>query len=684
MRLLALLILVSPAVAAVTSTTPANFTGSDPTAIGGKFAQRSTGPTPYPKVLTINGTGTWSIGTITGAASTWIACSIAGAGGPVYDCVLTGTAPATIYVYMNPFAANFAGAGTVNAIVPICNGGIGCTTGTSAVNVSINITVVARSCPGIISSLSGSFSGCSNSDAAKYCDLDTCTITNIRPGGTFNIPALGSTYAEPQFGSVIRRIAGGGGTYRSHGYSSVNPCNRTGTRCFVGSASTSYIIDPSDGTVLFTSPPAGLLDNVWDAYDPLVYHYMTGKTIHKVTLPALSDVLEFTYPGTATTITGGGTGDTSKDNWWAFYTDTDAKVCAINLSNVSQAPCATRTFSPSLGTPDFVMISKGTSVSSGKRYVFLNGTSYVPIWQFSDADPSLTFFGRLPVGYSAQYSGSPSFDTACTDAAVALSACSPSSHMDTVEISGEQYAVFSAQAVSPFMVVVMYSKIASGDLMTTAVETGGGATFSLPISDGNLGMHIACAKQAPYCAAEKYQYIPSTSWKVTNATNASPIVITSDTGYTGANNDVLLINNVGGNTAANGLCTVAGLSGTTFNCAGSTGNGTYTASTGSFTLNTAPATSPHGEEVLVIRGLNAEVRRIVKHRSIPYSDTYTGVGGYQEQPKTSILTDGSRLIFDSNFGFPDGIGVYSVMTGFVIPGTLIDGKVVLSGKVVIQ
>ncbi len=63
---------------------------------------------------------------------------------------------------------------------------------------------------------------------------------------------------------------------------------------------------------------------------------------------------------------------------------------------------------------------------------------------------------------------------------------------------------------------------------------------------------------------------------ITNATNASPIVVTvsSTTGL--ANGDFVTIAGVLGNTAANGTWQIANKTGTTFQLVGSTGNGAYT------------------------------------------------------------------------------------------------------------
>ncbi len=71
----------------------------------------------------------------------------------------------------------------------------------------------------------------------------------------------------------------------------------------------------------------------------------------------------------------------------------------------------------------------------------------------------------------------------------------------------------------------------------------------------------------------------ATTITLTSATNASPIVITSNT-HGLANGDVATVQNAAGNTAANGTWTVANRTANTFELAGSVGNGVYTANSG--------------------------------------------------------------------------------------------------------
>jgi hypothetical protein len=72
---------------------------------------------------------------------------------------------------------------------------------------------------------------------------------------------------------------------------------------------------------------------------------------------------------------------------------------------------------------------------------------------------------------------------------------------------------------------------------------------------------------------------------VIGATNATPIVITTSVAHGYANGDRVIVDSVGGNTAANGAWIVAGQTPTTFQLTGSVGSGAYT--TGGITTNRA-------------------------------------------------------------------------------------------------
>lgn len=77
---------------------------------------------------------------------------------------------------------------------------------------------------------------------------------------------------------------------------------------------------------------------------------------------------------------------------------------------------------------------------------------------------------------------------------------------------------------------------------------------------------------------------------ITGATNATPIVITSN-GHGLSNNDIVAVASVGGNTAANGIWSVANVAANTFELEGSTGSGAYTSGGTWYKLNATRATA---------------------------------------------------------------------------------------------
>lgn len=75
---------------------------------------------------------------------------------------------------------------------------------------------------------------------------------------------------------------------------------------------------------------------------------------------------------------------------------------------------------------------------------------------------------------------------------------------------------------------------------------------------------------------QKFTTVSSAGFTITNATNASPIVITTSTPHGFVTGQIVNIGGVQGNLNANGTFTITLLTGTTFSLDGSVGNGVYT------------------------------------------------------------------------------------------------------------
>jgi uncharacterized protein (TIGR03437 family) len=70
----------------------------------------------------------------------------------------------------------------------------------------------------------------------------------------------------------------------------------------------------------------------------------------------------------------------------------------------------------------------------------------------------------------------------------------------------------------------------------------------------------------------------------------------------------------------------------------------------------------HLSEVVVIKDNGAEIRRLVQHRSVAFSNEEAN--GYWSTARASISNDGSLVVFDSNFGEPNRQRVVIAETGF--------------------
>ncbi len=142
--------------------------------------------------------------------------------------------------------------------------------------------------------------------------------------------------------------------------------------------------------------------------------------------------------------------------------------------------------------------------------------------------------------------------------------------------------------------------LTSGTPVTTS-DTTGSTIYAEPNGRGNQITLLVGGRQRKISSAAPSVAVPSTvyrpfdifgyynagalaieclSWadvsgSITNATNATPIVVTS-AGHGLSNGDIIYIVSVGGNTAANGIWQVANVAADTFELVGSAGSGAYT------------------------------------------------------------------------------------------------------------
>lgn len=112
---------------------------------------------------------------------------------------------------------------------------------------------------------------------------------------------------------------------------------------------------------------------------------------------------------------------------------------------------------------------------------------------------------------------------------------------------------------------------------------------------------------------------------INDATNATPIVITTAGNHGYSNGDVITVYGVLGNTAANGRRTIAGVTSTTFQLSGSVGNGAYIAGAGDFAIK-----SWNGVRV------NMDVGSIGPTEYLQLNDSTSPYSGTYETPEIDL------------------------------------------------
>lgn len=115
------------------------------------------------------------------------------------------------------------------------------------------------------------------------------------------------------------------------------------------------------------------------------------------------------------------------------------------------------------------------------------------------------------------------------------------------------------------------------------VMTNGPIASAITTSNPQTGLTtVTVASSSPQSSALNGAVTPGCSQlPLTGATNATPIVISTVTSHGLSNGNTVEVSGVLGNTAANGTWSIAGVTSSTFQLVGSTGNGTYVAATGS-------------------------------------------------------------------------------------------------------
>ena len=704
-RIFNLLIAALPLTAQITSIASAaggswSCTGSSPT-LTCSTHERQHGFEVYPlKIIT---TGTYG-STSTSASgltaitnnNTWKWCNF-GTGATGCVTPTSGAATPELYIYFDGYTDNGYSAGLHSGSV----------TFTGGFTVNINLTIDAYVPPTIIYP-GGSCVGCAKT-SATFPDPDTITVTNIVPTGNFTPAASpGGSYTDPNLGGVVytvlppKAIGSDAVHTNSSCLDAIATCfNADGTLQITNDTAGNNFIQSTTSPfpIQWTNPvgragPVGTSQNpLWSSKDPKAFFYVSGTTVRKMVLGApgampLCDFQIYSYSGTSTGLRSRDS-EVTKDDWTVLaacegatcFSGDDRTLVVLNLNGPSQCGAFTAaSYTASFAgfsnfTPLTVRLSN-TDVVSGQKYIVVeNGAGGNRLYSMPGSGGTVTDMGFFPAKPGIHQDANI-FDGngTCIAALEALNdVCEFVGHMTSMEIGGIQGWGGSAYARRhPNIDIFLFERFSVGTaLMGIDTAAGGGATMIFPTNLTGTDTHFSAARQGNVFVVSNNSAPVISTFKVTGATNTPTIHVTSSPAYTGANGDVLNISNVYGNTALNGLgsCTVANLSGTTFDCLGLAGNGAYVASTGVFYKNAALTMCPHclENDVFNLRSLNPTDWTLLRHsisRSLQGATSYLEANGYYSQAHAYLKQDGSAFGFESNYGFPDRVGVYMGFTGF--------------------
>ncbi len=469
---------------------------------------------------------------------------------------------------------------------------------------------------------------------------------------------------------------------RRHYYGSVPALNSDDTHWIDND---NNVIRVSDATLVYNPSPNPRAP-IWSTLDPDIYYHRTDgssvisrrnwSTDTGSSVVDLSSECSFTGDPKA----GHSSGPAASD-WMAYYDDDPTgKFALVDLVN-EVAYCYNdydATNEAGQTTVDFISVTPGFDSTTGLQYVVLfgvqgGGSSY---YQFNGSTLSFSH-NAVEVGWK----------TPSVEAATCPPDCSVLPHPSLVQLEdGRQYVALrrqiGPQGIHDFMALAW---IGAGSMMLQfeTLGDGGGLYVGPQIGEQAQSFHSGSAVNAPL-SIYSFDDGTVTAKVVTDATNASPIVVTSaGHGYSDA--VTVHVGAVGGNPAANGEWVTANVAMDTFELVGSTGDGTYT-SGGLVSAQTANRTFHYG---IVMLGGNPSNNEIDAYYLGHHWSSQTDPGGdYWETTFCSPSISGDLMLCASNFEQPGrqstAMHTFLLSLPSTISGMSMSGSFSLSGTVSVR
>lgn len=331
-----------------------------------------------------------------------------------------------------------------------------------------------------------------------YDDAATCEVPGEKPPGNFTPPGRGGSYVDPNFGARVQILTA---PPSWHSYSSPSALNASNQYLLYSASDQWVVAEANSGRIVRGRPPVGE-GSMWDAVNPNFLYSIRGTRVERYDVGRNRTTVIVDYAKTRprfSSISNGGAGDTSKDNWISFFAPGERQVCALDLNRV-RTYCASY---DNLGavrldpTGRGTLISKGVDRQTGKRYVILVAHPTMAVFSVNEAAGALSFEYLAP----ERLDGSGDGDGVCEP----NETCYKGEHADTLEdAQGSQFLVGEMEVNAPCSFGIQSFRLSRPNLLT-AEEAGGGARRLLTLQlcggqDPWVDWHLSCAKHAPHCA----------------------------------------------------------------------------------------------------------------------------------------------------------------------------------------
>lgn len=493
----------------------------------------------------------------------------------------------------------------------------------------------------------------------------TCGYTPTRPG-TWTPPAVGSTYTDPIFGTVIKRVATGD-IFR---YANQHAINFDETKMTTLNCASLRL---SDGVCEYAYSPLP-----YNPANPGAERDLDLRWMPKTMNPAEPEFFSNSNGDTGITtyklISGVLTQQNRYEcrigplNAWLNAPSTTGYVFRTNVANTHG--CVINVLNghtivgemknPQTLTRDNGYISRGRDKKTGLHYVSICGDGGCSAYSFSESSTTfkqVLFTGQNKVFGDDGYFGAGSWELPCRLAT--SSWCIGPDHYDTAVIDGEQVMVTQNGWV------LYFNRM--GRSLEEMTEANAGTQILSQFFN-----HVGCADFSPYCAGYVRRTLAQHARAITNAvTNGSDIDLTlSGSAVTGlANGETAQINGVLGCTNANGNHVVGGISGLTVKLIGVTCNASYT-SGGFITEASWQDSALSMQRVFLYRMSAVGATNLIvlgDHRSIWFwgaADDY-----FSGQPWPFLSPRGKWACWKSNLGTPNEWNIMCAEVNASEPGS---------------